>query len=56
MYACRRESAADREHRARRIPVDLDRLGGAARQALGPPVGNRHVHRVARSGPDAWWS
>jgi hypothetical protein len=43
----------DREHRTKRISVDLDRLGGAARQALGQPVGNRHVHRVARSGPDA---
>jgi hypothetical protein len=43
----------DREHRTKRIGVDLDRLGGAARQALGQPVGNRHVHRVARSGPDA---
>jgi hypothetical protein len=38
---------------AERIGVDLDRLGGPARQSLGQPVGNRHVHRVARSGPDA---
>jgi hypothetical protein len=42
-----------REHRAKRIPVDLDRLSSPTWEALGQPVGNRHIHRIARSGPDA---
>jgi hypothetical protein len=48
-----RDPPGHREDRAERVPVDLDGLGGPAGQALGQPVGNRHIHRVARSGPDA---
>jgi hypothetical protein len=42
-----------REHRAQRIPVDLDRLGRPAWQALSQPVGHGHVQRVTRDRPNA---
>jgi hypothetical protein len=48
-----RDPPHHRKDRAERVPVDLDGLGGPAGQALGQPVGNRHIHRVALDGPDA---
>jgi hypothetical protein len=42
-----------RNDRAERVPVDLDRLGGPARQALGQPLSDRGLDGVALDDPDA---
>jgi hypothetical protein len=47
------DPADDGQQRPQRIPVNLNRLGGAARQPLGQPVSHGLLDRVAVRGPDA---
>src|SRR6266487_563655 len=48
-----RDPPDNREQRTQRAGEDLDRFGGAARQAFNQPVGHGGLDRVPLDGPDA---
>ena len=53
LHRDRRRPGTKPEHKAKRVPVDLDRLGDPARESLGQSVSHGGLDCVTLDGPEA---